>query len=558
MFLSDGPARGWLEEVGCPVTVLSAGRTRQVHRTLSTIRRLAALARHSDVIISNQSKGHVYGGLAARIAGRPAVWWQQGIPERSSIETVAAAVPSAAVVVSSYESERAQRRLTPRRRIQLIHLGAEVQSIALRVGSGHDLRESLGWSNNQIVGIVGRLQAWKGQEVFLQAAAQLTQDHPDSRFVVVGGAILGWEGDYPQHLARLAINLGISERVYFAGHQDDVYPWFDAMDVVVHASFGEPFGLVLVEAMALAKPLVATAAGGPLEIIEDGVSGLLVPSGDADALAGAVRRLLSDSSLTASLSIAARERAEQFSSEHMARSFSQLLTQLHQPDPALGLIERTVGGLHAHVVDHVLPQHVKPGARCVDLGAGSGALALRLQSIGLEVVGADRDPDAFRAPVPFVCVNLDDNDWPKTLGHEQFDLVTAVEVIEHLEAPLGFLRGVARLLTPSGCAILTTPNVDSLPARIKFAIKGKLRMLDEHGDPTHISPIFWDLLTRKYLPLSGLRLVAHHVYPPRGVIAGRPSYRRLLRLVTPVVPRDSVLMGDNHVLVLAREIGKSR
>ena len=558
VLLADGPLRGWLEEAGCSVTVVPAGRTRHLHRTASVIRRLTQLAGQADVVISNQSKGHVYGGLAAKLAGRPAVWWQQGTPTRSRIELAATAVPANAVVCSSRDAERAQRRLTPRHLVKLIHLGIEVDAIASRAGSGQAVRNRLGWESKQVVGIVGRLQPWKGQEVFLRAAAQIARRHPEARFAVVGGAVLGWEGDYPQHLRRLAEELGIADLVHFAGHQDDVYPWFDAMDVVVHASFGEPFGLVLVEAMALGKPLVATADGGPLEIVEDGVSGLLVPPGDDKALAGAVEQILDDPTLAASLASAARRRADTFSSERTASQFASLLTDLiPKALPQKRLTEITVEGLHAHLVDTVLLRYARPDMRCVDLGAGTGALAVRLQQLGLDVMGADRNSAGFQAPVQFRQVDLNDAKFADALGKGAFDLVTAVEVIEHLEAPIAFLRGLAQLLAPNGVAVVTTPNVDSLPARLKFLLKGKLRMLDKHGDPTHITPIFWDLLTRQYLDRAGLRLVEHHVYPPRGFIAGRPAYQRLLRLLAPLVVGPPHLMGDNHVLVLARTLDRS-
>jgi glycosyltransferase involved in cell wall biosynthesis len=133
----------------------------------------------------------------------------------------------------------------------------------------------------------------------------------------------------------LAAELGIADRVHFAGHQSDVHPWYDALDVVVHASFGEPFGLVLVEAMALGKPVVATAAGGPLEIIEDGISGVLIPPGDPDRLAATIDRILGDRSLAAALGRAAAERAQAFSEQGMAQRFAALLRNLiSEEDPS--------------------------------------------------------------------------------------------------------------------------------------------------------------------------------------------------------------------------------
>lgn len=329
VLLQEGPLEEWLGGVGCPTVVVPAGRTRHVVRTarvLSRLRRIAA-REGAQVVLSNQSKGHFYGGLAALAARIPAVWWQQGIPSPSRIEHAARLAPSAVVVCSSDAAIASQAHLTPRRRIEKIHLGIPVQAIAARRKSGAAIRRELGWEG-PVVGIVGRLQPWKGQEVFLRAASIVAREDPDARFAVVGGAVLGWEGSYPDDLRRLAGQLGIADKVYFAGHRPDVIPWFDALDVVVHASFGEPFGLVLVEAMALGKPLVAAAEGGPLEIVEDGVSGLLTPPGDPERLAEAVLRILRSPRLAEALTVGARARAERFSEERMAKAFAQLLGEI--------------------------------------------------------------------------------------------------------------------------------------------------------------------------------------------------------------------------------------
>jgi glycosyltransferase involved in cell wall biosynthesis len=144
----------------------------------------------------------------------------------------------------------------------------------------------------------------------------------------VGGALLGWEGNFPQELETLAAELGLSDRLRFIGHQEDVFPWFDACDVVVNPSFGEGFGLVVVEAMALGKALVSTTAGGPAEIVEDGRSGILVPPRDAPAIAAAVLELLGDSSLRGAIEEGATQRARLFSESRSAERFPALLSEV--------------------------------------------------------------------------------------------------------------------------------------------------------------------------------------------------------------------------------------
>jgi len=178
------------------------------------------------------------------------------------------------------------------------------------------------------------------------------------------------------------------------------------------------------------------------------------------------------------------------------------------------LEERTIRGLHDFLISQILPEYATGRRRALDLGAGSGALAIRLREVGFDVLAVDIDADGFRAAVPFVRLDLNDTGFARSLRTGGgFDLITAVEVIEHLESPVGFLRNVRSLLNPGGAAVVTTPNVDNLPARAKFLIRGRLRGLDEQGEKTHITPVFWDLLTRQWLPRVGLNLAAHHRFP---------------------------------------------
>jgi hypothetical protein len=97
--------------------------------------------------------------------------------------------------------------------------------------------------------------------------------------------------------------------------------------------------------------------------------------------------------------------------------------------------------------------------------------------------------------------------------------------------------------------VLTTPNVDSLPARSKFLLKGKIRTMDEHSEPTHISPVFFDLLQRQFLPRAGLRLREHLVFPPNGYQLTRKPIAWTLRLASFVFSGEA-LLGDNHIFVV--------
>ena len=206
-------------------------------------------------------------------------------------------------------------------------------------------------------------------------------------------------------------------------------------------------------------------------------------------------------------------------------------------------------GLHDFVQERVLTRYARPMIRTVDLGTGPGGMAARLSAMGCDVLAVDRDAQGYEASVSHACVNFDQPDFASQLGEASFGIVTAIEVIEHVESPIGFLRNVRCLLAPGGVAVLTTPNVDSLPARSKFLLKGKIRTMDEQSEPTHISPIFFDLLIRQFLPRVGLRLREHLVFPPNGYQLTRKPIALGFRLVSLVFSGDA-LLGDNHVLVL--------
>jgi len=206
-------------------------------------------------------------------------------------------------------------------------------------------------------------------------------------------------------------------------------------------------------------------------------------------------------------------------------------------------------GLHEFVAERVLAHYARPGVRAVDLGAGPGAMAARLQGLGCEVLAVDRDARGFEASVPHRCLDFDQTDFASQLGPAGFGLITAIEVIEHVESPIGFLRNVGRLLARGGVAVITTPNVDSLPARLKFLLAGKIRTMDEHSEPTHISPIFFDLLQRQFLPRAGVRLKERLLFPPKAYQLTRKPLAWGFHLASAVLP-GKCLQGDNHVLVV--------
>ena len=180
-----------------------------------------------------------------------------------------------------------------------------------------------------VIANVGRLVRWKGQDVFLRAIARIAPRMPQLRAWVVGAA----DDNEPSRafaaeLRQLAETLGITRQVVFTGHRVDALRVMAAADVVVHSSATpEPFGLVLVEAMAVGRPLVATNAGGVLDIVEPELNALLVPPGDHAALADSLERLAGEPVLRARLAAAGRRHVE---THFTAREHIAMIEALYQ------------------------------------------------------------------------------------------------------------------------------------------------------------------------------------------------------------------------------------
>ena len=158
------------------------------------------------------------------------------------------------------------------------------------------VRSSLGVpADVPLIGMIGRVAPWKGQLVFVEALAQVSQEHPTVHGVIVGLAEELDGPGYADQVRQRAGELGLGERLRMVGHRGDVPQVLAAVDCVAHCSVRpEPFGRVIIEGMAASKPVVASSAGGAAEIVSDGVDGLLTPPGDASALAHALARLLAD------------------------------------------------------------------------------------------------------------------------------------------------------------------------------------------------------------------------------------------------------------------------
>jgi glycosyltransferase involved in cell wall biosynthesis len=275
-----------------------------------------------ELVHANSLKSDILGGLAGRLAGVPVIWHVRDRIDSDYLPPIAARlfrilariVPTHVITNSNATRETLRLRDSPgSNRLKnalaafaTIHDGTEIPSTESEPSptSGEFL------ADGPKIGLVGRITPWKGQHIFIKAAAQVLKACPTAQFQIIGAALFE-ENDYEQEIRGLVETLGIAGSVQFLGFRTDVPELISQLHILVHASTsGEPFGQVIIEGMAAAKPVVATNGGGVPEIVVDGVTGILVPMGDVTAMAEAIRKLIDNPPLAAKMGQAGRMRAE--------------------------------------------------------------------------------------------------------------------------------------------------------------------------------------------------------------------------------------------------------
>jgi len=212
----------------------------------------------------------------------------------------------------------------PARKVRTIHNSVSLERYSVKLEARNAVRSRHGFMENHVVvAVFGRIMPWKGQLEFLRALAPALEQFPDMRILLVGDESDTDSPAYGQEVRALADHPSLARKVVLAGYQNDVAVYYGASDIVVHCSREpEPFGRVVIEAMAAGKAVVAMAEAGPLEIISNEIDGLLVPPRDDAAVRTAVTRLCEDSRVREALGVAARRTvAERFSPPVIAREF---------------------------------------------------------------------------------------------------------------------------------------------------------------------------------------------------------------------------------------------
>jgi sugar transferase (PEP-CTERM/EpsH1 system associated) len=329
LYGGDGPVADEIRSLGIPVTDL--GMTAK-WRLDAFVRLYRLLHRQRPTILHTwMFHANVPGRVLGRLAGVPIVissertMGQEG-GVRRWLNRITGPLPDRVACVSESVAEFAAQTIgIPPAKLAVIPNGIPLEDF--QPGDRSSARVDLGIPLRVIVaGTVGRLQPVKGTSYLLEAWSRLASDYPDAILLLVGG------GPQQAALEKKGRRLGISERVRFLGNRADVPDLLRGMDVFVLPSLWEGMPNAALEAMAVGLPVVATAVGGTSEVVVDGVTGLLVPPSDPDALAQSIARLLCDPDLRYKMGQAGRERVVNHFSvertvEQTARLYEQLLVE---------------------------------------------------------------------------------------------------------------------------------------------------------------------------------------------------------------------------------------
>jgi glycosyltransferase involved in cell wall biosynthesis len=346
LLFTDGPLQNRLEKAGIPLSIVRASKTMLEIRASGRLKsiaqipeiwRIAGLIAQEgagyDLILANSQKAFITCALATLRGSPPIFWYLHDILTARHFSQVNRAIAvffanqfATKVLVNSQATEEAFVAAGGKKKLcDVVYNGFNSQKFdTVNIQDIERIRSDLGVKDAPLVGVFSRLSYWKGQHVLLEAVKEL----PQVQVMLVGEALFG-EENYVSEIKALANEPQLQGRVHWLGFRDDIPVLMKACDIIIHTSTEpEPFGRVIVEGQLAQKPVIAAAAGGALELVEDGKTGLLFPPGDAIALRQEIQKLISDRPLSHTLAQQGSLNAKtNFSLETILASFAQAIAK---------------------------------------------------------------------------------------------------------------------------------------------------------------------------------------------------------------------------------------
>jgi len=287
---------------------------------------------HFSLIHTHGYKTNIFGGLAAKLAGVKGIATVHLHTEASRrlklykvMDLFVLRFFPKVIAVSEHLRQELISKGLSKEKVVTIHTAIDLEAFLDTVPhNSRKLRDILNIGDDQcVISIVGRLTPQKGHIYFLKGAKRILEVLPKAKFLVIG------DGPSRKELEKLAISLGINRAVSFLGYQEDIAAFTNVSDVIVMSSIKEGLPVVLLEALALAKPVVATRVGGVPEVIKDKETGLLVSPRDPEELAQAILYVVRNPNWASKLGERGRELVlREFSIQIMAREMARVYAEL--------------------------------------------------------------------------------------------------------------------------------------------------------------------------------------------------------------------------------------
>lgn len=315
--------------------VRTARAVAQLGAAALAVRRIAR--RHGATVLhANSVRAGLITRLAGTLFGPPAVVHVRDVlPEGATARAIKRALTSnsAELIAISHYVERKFASPGSDARMTVIDNPVDQRRFEADSCDAGECRRMLGVDGKSpLIGIVGQITPWKGHDTAIRAFGLIRQRHPDAMLLVVGDVKFSAPGTsldnygFLRGLHALIRDLGMTDDVVFLGERDDIPQVMRALDVLLVPSTAEPFGRTVAEAMTMGTPVIATTEGGPSELLEHGVSGLLAPPGDHQAWATAIDQLVSDRPAARQMAQAARTVAQvRFEPDRHVRSMLAVL-----------------------------------------------------------------------------------------------------------------------------------------------------------------------------------------------------------------------------------------
>ena len=312
-------------EVECRVLPMASLKRLNLFSFFAGFWRIFNYARKKKIklIHNNTSRATLYAGPVAKILGIPLIWHVR-IPHPDNLLD-RLLVPFCSRIVAVSRCVKRRFSWLKKDKVKIIYNGVDIQKFSPGLAQDN-VREKFNINSKDIViGTVGRLSAEKGFEYLISAIREVVNVYPRTKVLIVGN------GDDRYHLSLQAKvkDLELSSHIIFVGFYEDVPQILRCMDIFSLPSLSEGFNRSLLEAMACGLPVVATAVGGNVEIVQDGVNGLLVPPGNPEALAFAITELLKDKEKARKMGLEGQRLVEEnFSIEKNVEKIEELYLQI--------------------------------------------------------------------------------------------------------------------------------------------------------------------------------------------------------------------------------------